>query len=60
MEWYSGTIVVAATTVVDINTTVAALVFSERGKPAGEIGGGGWDDGWDIVDMLVIEWCTVQ
>jgi len=60
MERCSSTIVVAPTTVVDINTTLAVLAFSERGKPAGEIGGESCDDGWDIDDMLVIERCTVQ
>jgi len=60
MERCSSTIVVAATTVVDINSMVAVLAFSESDNPAGEIGGESCDDGWDIVDMLVIERCTVQ
>jgi len=60
MEGSSGAIVVAATAVVAVVTTAAVLTFSERGERAGEVGRDGSDDGWDIVDTLVIEGCTAR
>jgi len=58
----SDAIVVAATAVAVVATVavVAVVAFSERGDRAGEVGGDGSDDGWDIVDTLAIEGCTVR
>jgi len=58
-EGSSGAIVGAATAVAVV-AAVAVAAFSERGERAGEVGGDGSDDGWDIVDTLAIEGCTVR
>jgi len=59
-EGCTGMIVLAATAGVAVVTAVVVVGFLERGEPARQVGGDRCNDGWDIVDRLVIEGYTVQ
>ena len=53
-------IVLAATAGVAVVTAVVVVAFLERGELAGHVGGDWCNDGWDIVDTLIIEGYIVQ